>query len=223
VAELVDARDLKSLGTIRTGSTPVPGIFTIKPLIQRSTRMDFSTYYRESFRTDLRNVIHGLPPIVENCVGPGDIQPRTLSRLNPAIRLMSAPRRALFSSALYLTVLVDQVMHSHFHSVYERFRSRTWYPKLKGDCPGACSYHIHPDAVFNAINKRPMEMRFGSSPRLSEVLASALPAFEAEVMEFFRDYMPDVDGANVWRRCLAESPLNGLTKTDEKAEGDSPS
>lgn len=174
--------------------------------------MTFAEYYREKFRGDLAQVVRSAPSpnhFAENSYDT-DLQPRVLSRHNQAVRLWHEDRRALFGVALFFTVLVDQVCYTHVRGWYRQFQTLTRYPKFKGDCPGACHYHLHPLGIFSALGRPPGQLDWGVSQEYRSVLADAAPAMESEVLEFFRDHIPGVDGAAFWARCVAEIPRRSV-------------
>ena len=93
-----------------------------------------SSYYGQQFRDDLHAVLAHAHKTHPHEAGEITIQPRSISTENSVIRSWSDERRAVFASALLLTVLVDQVCFTHFKEVYPQFRALTMYPKLCGDC-----------------------------------------------------------------------------------------
>ena len=173
--------------------------------------MRFQKYYGEPFRSDLRNVVNGLPPLHDHFSTEHEttVQPRMLSRANQAIRLLGSERLKLFATALYFTVLVDQVMYTHFHSTYPRFKSLTQYPKLRGDCPGGCSWMVDPSVILVTAGLPPASGERVALSAYADLVASASPVVELEVTSFFETHMPDVDGTDVWRHCLNNMPRGG--------------
>lgn len=53
--------------------------------------------------------------------------------------------RGYFLCALACTVLIDQVMYSHFKKDYPTFQKMTQYPKLEA---GITGYHVHPWTII---------------------------------------------------------------------------
>lgn len=168
--------------------------------------MPFSAYYRQVFRGDLNAVLaQGWRSGHE-----GAVQPRMLSTENPVIAAMSEDRLGQFAAALYFTVLVDDVVHKHFRAHYESFHELTRYPKLLGDCPGGCDGERQPSYVLGVVGERPggyvVGYSMGYFPRFRRAVTNAAGVMQREVIEFFDEYLPDVDGRAVWERCLAELP-----------------
>lgn len=163
--------------------------------------MDFREYYGEPFRSDLASVAGGLPSSHGTEPDGGAVlQPRSLSRSNLAIVRMSADRRSLFATALFFTVLVDEVAYSHFRGSYDAFRKLTLYPKLLGDCPGGCHYHLEPSAIFRALDSRegPATGWAGGA----EFDEDAVEVMRDEVLDFFRAHVTEVNGEEFWAACV---------------------
>ena len=161
--------------------------------------MTFREYYRDPFRADLVAVVSALP----SCHPPSEdggvvIHPRTLSVENPHIRSWGPDRTDHFASALYWTVLVDQVCYTHFKSHYGAFQRLTRYPKFRGNCLG-CS-HLHPRNILNAIGSEPPNAWSGRA-RLSN---DAVDVMREEIFDFFERHLKAIPPADFWRRCLAE-------------------
>ena len=135
------------------------------------------------------------------------VQPRTLSSENPVIGAMAQERRRCFATALYFTVLIDQVMFTHFQADYDTFRRLTAYPKFRGDCPGSCGYHIHPENVFAALAQPAGSRKDDWLPEHEVIIREAVPTMKGEVLTFFREHMSNRDGVEVWAECAAEPPL----------------
>jgi len=163
--------------------------------------MDYREYYGDPFRGDLASVVLGLPSSHGTEPDGGAVlQPRSLSRSNPAIVKMPADRRSLFATALFFTVLVDEVAYTHFRGSYDAFRKLTLYPKLLGDCPGGCHYHLEPSAIFRAL-----ESREGPATGWTGGAAfdeDAVEVMHVEVVDFFRAHQPEVSGAEFWAACV---------------------
>ena len=97
--------------------------------------MDFETYYKGQFETDLRALLGSIPEkhkrtlwsdpaaltIQEERLGEGD-----------AIEAVPRDRRPLFAVCLLWTVLIDQAMYNYSGHYYDSFRKLSAYPKLTG-------------------------------------------------------------------------------------------
>lgn len=163
----------------------------------------FLEYYHDGFRGDLAEVLGAAVPCPT--VGHRGLQPRCVTMENRAIAVMSEEQHTSFALALYLCVLADQVMYTYFRHHYARFAGLTRYPKWKGDCPGACYHHVHPNAILLAIGGD-LDWRNTRKP-LPRVLAliDVIPQFRFEVDSFVRDHMPEL-GTELWERCAREFP-----------------
>ena len=168
--------------------------------------MQFLDYYRDSFRPDVHAVLSGLPSLHPHGSDELTIQPRTISLANPVVRRWGPEQRWAFASALYLTVLSDQVCYTHFGAAYPRFRELTQYPKWRGDCPGACWHHIHPINVFRSIGTEVGQHRDILDLPYKTLPDGLINGMETEVTDFVSRYLDAVDADDFWARCDAELP-----------------
>ena len=155
-----------------------------------------------TFADDLSRVVAALPPETPHAEWKGEVtvQPRTISSANPVIRAWNEDRVRQFASALFLTVLVDEVCYTHFREQYPQFRLLTNYPKFRGDCPGACGHHLHPSDVFRAVNVEP-----DSWSGQGDLYEGALEMMHAEVARVFGSGTIPIDVEDFWGRCLKEA------------------
>lgn len=163
--------------------------------------MDYRDYYGNPFRSDLAAVVNGLrSPHGEEADGGAILQPRSLSSANSAIVSMAPERRSLFATALFFTVLVDEVAYTHFQKDYAAFRTLTVYPKLLGDCPGGCHYHLEPSTIFRAFAS-PEGPATGWTGAVT-FDEEAVEVMRFEVLDFFRVHLPQVSGEEFWAACV---------------------
>ena len=165
--------------------------------------MTFKEYYGELFRADLDAVVSSGSPS-HSAEGEVTIQPRTLSTENPVICSWDRERIDLFSTALFFTVLVDQVCYTYFRYIYTGFQSLTCYPKFRGDCTGGCRFHLHPKFIFEVITSSPGPAYEWSGT--AKLLKEAINVMHFEVIDFFKDHIRCVDGEEFWVRCANELP-----------------
>jgi hypothetical protein len=168
--------------------------------------MRLSEYYNQNFRQDLMDVLANAKSVHPHAEV--SLQPRTVSRENPTVARWPEERRLLFASALFLTVLVDQVCYTHFRDAYPTFRRLTQYPKWRGDCPGACGYHIHPEVIFRVVGQLP-----GPAADIEELALPLLPddlfaTMKNEIVDFVQNHLPGTDPEEFWGRCDAEIPIH---------------
>lgn len=184
--------------------TPRQSIAPQNAVPARNSEPSFTDYYHRDFRSDLVAVMSFPPPIDHpDDTAEGVLRPSSLTAQNPVIRRWALEHRSLFGVALFLTVLVDQVCYTHFASAYNEFRALTRYPKLKGDCPSTCGYHVHPRAIFHVLGRSPFAL-YPTTPPIE--LHASIPAMRREVEAFVTAYLPPVDPAEFWQRCEAEIP-----------------
>lgn len=165
--------------------------------------MTFIEYYGDTFRSDLNQV-------VQNCPSPhamkGDviIQPKMLTLENHTINSWKPDRINLFATALFFTILADQVCYTYFRDFYSQFQALTHYPKFRGDCPGGCYYHLHPTSIFKVIGSSPGPASMWSGKL--KMLDDAIETMRREVLNFFNTYVKSIDGDLFWEKCVAEFP-----------------
>ena len=97
--------------------------------------MDFESYYKTKFESDLRALLAAIPEkwrrTLWNDPAALTIQLDRLSK-GDAIEAVPADRRPLFAVCLCWTVLIDQAMYKYSGHYYESFRRMSAYPKLTG-------------------------------------------------------------------------------------------
>jgi len=164
--------------------------------------MHLANYYRQQFRNDLAAVMRALPPMHE--FDAPALQPRIIGLENPVIRGWDREQCSNFAASLFITVLTDQVCYTYFPRHYPTFRRLTQYPKWRGDCPGGCHHHMHPEAILRRIHPVGLD---GAATELAYHQDDSLPAVLAhEVREFFNEFMPEVDGEHFLHMCMREVP-----------------
>lgn len=169
--------------------------------------MHYRTYYGDPFRADLSALLTAHHQPHDHPDADRMIQPRMIAADTMPIRSWQRERLRLFTTALFYTVLVDQVAFAHFRSSYTQWRSRTMYPKLRGDCPGACRSNLDPRQVFGLVVRQSRDPYTEVTPLdCAAELGDARPVMRAEVLDFFRDHLPAVDGADFWRLCEMHLP-----------------
>jgi hypothetical protein len=170
--------------------------------------MTLDDYYHSQFSNDLRNVLEGLPSLHQHGSDDVTLQPRSLSTANPIVRRWEKDRLGLFASALFLTVLADQVCYTHFPEHYATFRALTRYPKWRGDCPGGCGTHIHPAVVFRVIGQSPGPVHSRDRPDYSALPSDLIATLKREITSFFPRHLPAIDAMAFLARCDSEVPVD---------------
>lgn len=166
--------------------------------------MDFETYYKGQFETDLRALIAAVPTRWQHSFWDDreaySIQVERLQK-GDSIEVIPVERRPLFAVCLCWTVLLDQAMYTYAQYYYPRFRAMASYPKLTGN--GTWSHRC--TTPFYAIEW----MWYDDVQGRAKALA-LLPV----AMEFFRKDIPDSLGRlfsvpeevaiNVFLECVRE-------------------
>jgi hypothetical protein len=177
---------------------------------------DFKTYYKSKFREDLNRFFSTIPD--ESRFHEDNQGKQTFSiqyeRLTPRFKhldFLKKEEQEYFGVALFFTVLIDMVCFSHFKAFYIDFFKLTRYPKFIGNCPGGCLYHYNPGDIFTAMN---YGRSFADSNRLDffEKFDESLETMKIETINFFHDYLPEIDGDIFWTKCKNEFPYRLKTE-----------
>ena len=141
--------------------------------------MNISDYYQQTFRGDLAAFMgtSSVPYFGHSW----RYDCRSLERV-------PISSRACFLVCLYFTVLLDQAMHEHYRTHYQRFEQLTRYPKF---CHGLGQFQHNPRAILSV----PIERDFVSRDELHAQLEPGMELFVAEVVSFFSHHMPEVSAA----------------------------
>ena len=173
--------------------------------------MNFIKYYRECFRNDFSHFMVSIPEESRHhgtYKSETTIQYSMLFRDKNHINIIDTDNILNFAISLFFTILVDEVMFTHYKQHYAKFRRLTMYPKFIGDCPGACHYHRHPSDIFSGMNSysNRHEMANKQDYDFHTTFIEAIPGMKAECDDFIEKHMPEIDMEGFWRRCIAEFP-----------------
>jgi hypothetical protein len=170
---------------------------------------DFKTYYNSKFRDDINRFFSSIPDASKFHEDTGNKQIFSIQyeRLTPTfdhLNFLDKEGKELFAVALFLTVLTDMVCYSHFKPHYSKFRSLTRYPKFIGNCPGGCRYHYNPNDIFFAMTKG----RSSTEQHLVfyDKFLEATETMKEETINFFNQYLTEVNGEIFWDKCQKEFP-----------------
>ena len=170
--------------------------------------MEFEQYYNTLFRTHFNQFVSQIPD--ESKYHDDStrkeiitIQRERLTKKYDYLNFLSKQEYVKFITALFYTILVDMVCYKHHKTYYEKFQSLTKYPKFIGDCPGGCRFHFEPYRLFDVINYKIDHKRS---------LMEAAPTMQNEILSFFRDYLPEIDGELFWNQCKQNIPSFNLTE-----------
>ncbi len=192
--------------------------------IKMNSMTNFETYYLTKFRQDINQFFSTIPDQSKFHEDNQNkqtlsIQYERLTREFDHMNFLSADDKVNFGVALFFTVLVDEVCYTHFHSNYETFRRLTLYPKFIGNCLSWCHYHLHPRDIFNAMNQTQIKSQDNTSfNRLDfyDKFNEAIPIMKTEILNFFKQYLSDVDEQQFWEKCKIEFPyIINNENTDE--------
>jgi|GEM_PF-1481999 len=133
----------------------------------------FEKYYKEQFPHDLRMIMeqHGHSHGEEGTY----ISIQLLTKKN-ILQHVAEDHFVLFFSFLSLTILLDELMYTHFRDKYPSFRATTMYPKVEY---GITWCHVHPWRILRTPSGREAEHIFHIFKRCSEI-------FLEDCRKFFR-------------------------------------
>ncbi|MEZ4586108.1 MAG: hypothetical protein R2909_06885 [Gemmatimonadales bacterium] len=128
----------------------------------------------------------------------------------------------MFGTALFLTMVIDEAAERT--TWYERFRELTAYPRFYGECLHSCHDRLSSDQVLRWVEHdgATLPERDAVWSEYGPVLRAALPVMRDEVVDFFAEHMPDVDGAHFSDGCLQWPLSRLLTGTPEGSDAPSP-
>lgn len=175
--------------------------------------MNFIEYYRERFRDDYGRFIEGIPEKSrhhERDKSEVTIQFSKLFRDKGHIGVIDPECLSYFAVSLFLTILVDEVVYTHYKHHYDKFRQLTMYPKFIGDCPGACHYHLHPTSIFRGLNSYFDRNRLMEEKQVEfrDAFLEAIPGMKKECDDFIEKHMPEMNKEDFWKRCSSEFPYS---------------
>lgn len=170
---------------------------------------DFKTYYNSKFRDDLNQFFSSIPDASKFHEDAENRQIYSIQyeRLTPSfdhLDFLDKDGKQNFAIALFLTILTKMVYFSHFKPHYSKFRNLTRYPKFIGNCPGGCRYHYHPRDIFFAMNRG----RSKTEQHLVfyDKFLGATETMKEEIINFFSQYLTEVNGEIFWDKCQKEFP-----------------
>lgn len=192
--------------------TVAPRLFFPNPQVNQ-TMTEFETYYTTKFRQDILIFFSTIPERSKHTFSMGDrsaftIQYQTLTKDFNHLDFLDIKEKAFFGTALFFTVLVDQVCFSHFPQHYIKFRKLTLYPKFVGNSPSTDQTNFCPSEIFAAFNYSRDDKKKNETPRIEfwEVFNNALPVMEKETTDFFKKHLTEIGGQSFWDLCKREFP-----------------
>ena len=172
---------------------------------------DFETYYKTKFQLDILKFFKTVPEHSKHTFENKSIfsiQYQTLTKDFNHLDFLTNKEKAYFGTALFFTVLVDQVCYSNFGQFHERFQRLTLYPKFVGNSPSTDRTNFHPSDIFAAFNYSRDEKKRNETETIIfwEVFSEAAPIMETETKDFFKKHLDEIDGQAFWDKCVSHFP-----------------
>ena len=173
--------------------------------------IDFGTYYNGQFRNDIVKFFVNIPDRSKHTFADlkvFTVQYQSLTKDFNYLDFLDLKQKAYFGTALYFTVLVDQVCYNHFGQFYDKFYRLTLYPKFVGNSPSTDRTNFPPRDIFTAFNYSRDEAKKLDTPNVEfwQTFNEAIPVMEKETKDFFEKHLSEIDGKQFWGKCLAELP-----------------
>ena len=116
---------------------------------------DFNKYYNEQFIQDIQTFLSKVPELSKRKFDDRNIftiQYQALTKDFDYLNFLDIEMKAYFETALYFTVLIDQVCFSHYQSIYGQFECLTRYPKFVGNSPSSDRTNFPSRDIFRAFH-----------------------------------------------------------------------
>jgi len=173
--------------------------------------INFLTYYNNKFRQDINQFFSKIPERSKHTLEDKTIftiQYQTLTKDFNYLDFLDIKQKAFFGTALYFTVLVDQVCYSLYRQHYDNFSRLTFYPKFVGNSLSTDQTNFNPCDIFAAFNYSRDDKKKNETPRIEfwETFNNAVPVMENETKNFFKDHLAAIDGQLFWDNCKKEFP-----------------
>jgi len=182
--------------------------------VQTSTTVNnFDKYYNGQFRQDIQTFFSKVPEISKHTFDDRQVftvQYQTLTKDFDYLDFLDISQKAYFGTALFFTVLVDQVCYTHFGQQYAKFYKLTRYPKFVGNSPSTDRTNFPPRDIFGAFNYSRDKDKMFNTPNVEfwEAFNEAKPVIERETKDFFKNHLMEIDGQQFWDKCLTELPYH---------------
>jgi hypothetical protein len=172
----------------------------------------FQAYYRNQYQVDILKFFSKIPERSKHTFEDKHvftIQYQALSQDFEYLGFLNKEQKANFGTALFFTVLVDQVCYTHFNRYYKRFQHLTRYPKFVGNSASTDRTNFPPRDIFSAMNyKRDNKLENSARIDFFQIFNDAVPVMEQEVKSFFPEYLPEIDAQDFWNTCVKEFPFH---------------
>jgi len=170
------------------------------------TNTEVYLYYRTKFPYDLMKLEdakgYGIGEYVYE-TGVVHVDSKTISLESPVVQQWSQKDYNLFASALFFSVLIDQVCYTYYQDHYRRFESLTGNPKFV-DYFG----HCHPKYILCKMGSDYTETTrrcYGNVG--AQLLPEAIEVFHHVTDNFLSEHIPEISSEKFWNRCLDEVAL----------------
>ena len=172
---------------------------------------NFDKYYNGQFRQDIQTFFSKIPNRSKHTFEDRKIftvQYQTLTKDFTYLDFLDINQKAYFGTALYFTVLVDQVCYTHYKQHYDKFYHLTLYPKFVGNSPSTDRTNFPPRDIFGAFNYCRDKEKMFNIPNVEfwQTFNEAIPVMEQETKNFFKTHLSEIDGQQFWDKCVAELP-----------------
>lgn len=173
---------------------------------------NFATYYNNQFRQDIQQFFSKIPNRSKHSFDDNSIftvQYQALTKDFDYLNFLDENQKAYFGTALFFTVLIDQVCYTHFRQYYNRFHELTRYPKFVGNSPSTDRTNFPLRDIFGAFNYSRDKERTFNTPNIEfwHAYSEAKSAMEKEIKDFCINHLIEIDGQQFWNKCLVELPL----------------
>ncbi len=173
----------------------------------------FHKYYNGQFRQDVQTFFSKIPSRSKHTFGDRNIftvQYQSLTNDFDYLNFLESEKKAYFGTALFFTVLVDQVCYTHYQEYYHKFESLTRYPKFVGNSPSTDRTNFPSRDIFSAFNySRDREKMFNSEKvEFWKVFNEAKSVMRNETVDFLENHLNDINGEEFWSRCEREIPYH---------------
>lgn len=172
---------------------------------------EFEKYYNRKFRQDIQTFFSKIPKRSKHTFDDRKIftvQYQTFTKDFDYLGFLNKEMKAYFGTALFFTVLVDQVSYSHYQDYYKKFQNLTRYPKFVGNNPSTDRTNLPPRDIFSAFNySRDKENMFKTeNVEFWTAFNEAKPIMKKETFEFLEKHLSQIDGEEFWSKCERELP-----------------
>jgi hypothetical protein len=115
----------------------------------------FAAYYNEQFRKDIQKFFAKIPESSKHTFEDQKVftvQYHTLTKDFNYLDFLDINQKAYFGTALFFTILVDQICFTYFRQHYNKFYALTLYPKFVGNSASTDRTNFPPRDIFTAFN-----------------------------------------------------------------------